>query len=116
MQFLVNNQLTKMKPQIIFIPNTVFRVARTNDGNMIGVILKKFDDTIEDAIKVAQEISTDMFNKYPYASNIQSFIGIVDQKGKFKRTISPNFKIVTDVNTEIGKQSLMEIFGTIGGD
>ena len=103
-----------MKSQIIVIPNTVFRVARTNDGNMIGIILGKFDGTIEDAIKVAQEISTDMFNKYPDASNIQSLIGIVDQKGKFKYTISPNLKIVSDVNTELGKQSLIEIFKMIG--
>jgi len=103
-----------MKPQIIVMPNTVFRVVRTNNGNMIGVILRKYDGTIEDAIKVAQEISTDMFNKYPDASNIQSLIGIVDQKGRFKYTISPNLKIVTGVNTELGKQSLMEIFKMIG--
>jgi hypothetical protein len=102
-----------MNPQTIFLPNTVFRVVRTNDGNMIGVILRRFDGTIEDAIKVAQEISTDMFNKYPDASNIQSFIGIVDQKGKFTRTISPNLRIVSDINTEFGKQCLLEIFKMI---
>jgi len=102
-----------MNPLKIFIPNTVFRIAITNDGNMIGVVLKKFDGTIEHAIMVAQEISIDMFNNYPDASNIQSFIGIVDREGKFKKTISPNFKIVTDINIELGNQSLIEIFRMI---
>ena len=102
-----------MKPQIILLPNTIFRVVRTNDGEMLGIILKNFDGTIEDAIKIAQEISTDMFNTYPDASNIQSLIGIVDRNGKFKQTISPNLKIVTDVNIELRKQSLIEIFRII---
>jgi len=103
-----------MKPQIILLPDIVFRVVRTNDGEIIGIILKNFDDTLEDAIKVAQEISADMFNNYPDASNIQSLIGIVDRNGKFKQTISPNLKIVTDVNIELGKQNLLEIFRMIG--
>lgn len=77
--------------------NKVMREARDADGNKLGTLSASYDGTPEDAVAKARQISKEMSEKWPEASNIQSQIGATDEKGDAKFTISQNFKVVDAV-------------------
>jgi|GEM_PF-2906138 len=81
-------------------PNTVFRIVRDSEGELLDILAYKYDGSKESAIKAAEKVTHQMYAFYPDASNIESIIGASDADGYPKYTISPNFRHIADVNTE----------------
>jgi len=72
----------------------VFRLIVDSDGHILGVITKKFNGTKEDAIRIAKDITSEVFKVHPNSSNIQSIMGAINKKGVLQFNISPNFKYI----------------------
>src|SRR5208337_2902097 len=73
-------------------PNTVVREVCDMEGRRIGFVSGKYDGTPEDMVRVAQQITDQMFDEYGSdCSNMESLIMATDESGVPKWTISPNF-------------------------
>lgn len=103
-------EVLEKRPQR-FQPNTVFRIVKNNDGELLGIVAKKYDGTKEGAIEAAKEITKQTGFEFQDFSNIQSVIGAVDNDGNPKYTIAPNFNNIADVNTE--RDKAMYIWGNL---
>ena len=77
--------------------NMVFREVVSREGYDLGIIGASYDGTLEDAVRVAKEISARMFDEYIHASNGESRIRVTDSTGKAKGRISPNFRHVDEI-------------------
>jgi N12 class adenine-specific DNA methylase/predicted RNA methylase len=80
-------------------PNTVFRELRDSNSRLLGFVTEPYDGTKKGAIEAAKRI-TDRADELGDWSNVNSRIGATDENSAPKFTVSPNFKNVSDVNTE----------------
>jgi hypothetical protein len=82
-------------------PNTVIREVCDRSAEKMGYVHGAYDGTPEDMVRVAQEITEQMFSEYNDASNSESRIFATDETGKLRWRVSPNFQHVVE-GTKLG--------------
>ncbi|MGQ0615001.1 MAG: hypothetical protein ACT4PV_14805 [Planctomycetaceae bacterium] len=77
---------------------TVLREARDFQCRRLGLYARPYDGTLEDAVRVAQAISDEMFAELgSEVSNGESLIFVTDGTGRPRWKISPNFRFVVEI-------------------
>lgn len=77
----------------------VIRDVCDSDGQRLDVLHAPYDGSVEDAVRVAENLTDLMYRCHEYASNIQSRILATDEYGRGKWAISPNFKHIAEAGT-----------------
>jgi len=76
----------------------VVREARDFQGRRLGLYARPYDGTLQDAVRVAEAISKQMFAELdPEVSNGESLIFVTDVSGTPRWEVSPNFQMVEEM-------------------
>ena len=89
--------LSTVKPQNR--PHMVVREVRDRDDKLLGYEYFPYDGTPEDALAKAELVTTQMWEKYPDASNMGSRILATGKDGKPLYVMSPNLQHVAEMGT-----------------
>lgn len=77
--------------------NRVIRQVCDRYGNVLDYVVEGHDGSPEGMIAAAQRVSKQMFDLYEDASNIASQIVATDEHGRPRWSISPNFRVLTEI-------------------
>ena len=87
----------------------VIRDLRDHEGNSLGRLSAPYDGTPENAREVAQQLAAQAYSEYPEHSNIQSRTVALNEEGRGKWAVSPNFKYVSEAGTKDARYILGDI-------
>lgn len=80
------------------VPNTVVRQACDRYGQVLGYFTTRYDGSPETMIAAAKRVTEAMFLAFDEVSNISSAILATDAAGQTRWTISPNFRVITEID------------------
>lgn len=77
--------------------NLVIRQICNRYGEVVDHLVERHDGSPENMVAAAERVSRRMFELYDDASNINSPIVATDERGLPRWTISPNFRVITEL-------------------
>jgi hypothetical protein len=95
---IASNMQVERRSGRLMPPNIVVRQACDRDGRLLGYFTSKHDETPAGLIAAAKRASDEMFLAFCEVSNIESAILATDSAGAVRWTISPNFRVIGEVN------------------
>jgi hypothetical protein len=84
-------------PKAVNRRNLVIREVCDRHGNVLDYLVVAHDGSPESMIQAAKRVSERMFELFEDASNIASQILATDDVGVPRWSISPNFKLLTEI-------------------
>lgn len=81
------------------VNNVTIRQARDQMGLILGYVTARHDGTYAGMIATARAVTTRMFLLYGDVSNMNSPIMATDGSGRARWMISPNFRVITKIQT-----------------
>jgi len=77
--------------------NLVIRQVCSRYGEAFDHLVERHDGSPESMVAAAERVSRRMFELYDDASNINSRLVATDERGLPRWTISPNFRVITEL-------------------